>query len=147
VILADFTVDDRGMLEIDPISHRRYVVSFASYFFMCRPAQAIGEQKVVKEFTAQIRKVVAEHVDAQAMREVEAGGDATAVTGLDMTTLRGVTPRSKLGQFVAGRTIADVASVDRASFVAEADKANVDSDKAAKLWDAASTLTKKIGPG
>jgi hypothetical protein len=69
------------------------------------------------------------------------------VTGLKMTALRGVTARSKLGQFLAERTIGDVGSVDRASFVAEAENANVDVARAAKLWDAASTLTQKIGLG
>jgi hypothetical protein len=147
VILADFTVDDRGVLDIDPISHRRYVASFAEYFFMCGPAEAADVHAVATQFTPRLRKLVAAHIDAAAMQAVEAEGDPTVVTRFEMTALRGVTARSKLGRFLAGRTIGGVASTDRTSFVAEAEKAKVDTARAAKLWDAASDLTRKIGGG
>jgi hypothetical protein len=146
VILADFTVDDQGMLTIDPIRHRRYVVSFGAYFLMCgAPDRAPGG--IRKELTPSIRKLFGSHIDAKAMRAVETAGDAQAVTALEATAIKGVSPSSKIGRFVGTRTIGEVAEMDRAAFLAEASAAGLDVAKTGQVWDSANTLVGRLGGG
>jgi hypothetical protein len=43
VVLADVTLNNDGRVQaIDCFSHRRYVVSFADYYFLCRPRAGVG---------------------------------------------------------------------------------------------------------
>ena len=114
VILADFEVDDQGTLVIDAVSHRRYVVSFATYFFMCGAVKR--EPPAPRPITPSLRTYVADRIDLKAIRAVEAAGDAQAVVALDATALSGIGPRSKLGQLLSGRTIGDLAGVRRDEF-------------------------------
>ena len=146
VILADFRVDDRGVLQIDPIAHRRYVVAFGAYFFLCGAAapKEVG-WALATPLTPALSEVLAAHIDAKEMRTVETAGDAQAAMALDATAIQGVSKRSKLGQLVGGRTIGELAATERGAFMAEAESAKVDVQKAGTLWDAASHLAGRIG--
>jgi hypothetical protein len=146
VILADFKVDDQGTLDIDPIAHRRYVVAFGSYFFMCGAVE-INQAPAGTPLTAGMKKLLAGHIDAKAMPMVEDAGHAEAALDLAATAMKGVTPRSKLGQFLAGRTIGSVAATERGVFLQEAEAAKVDVKSAAKMWEAVSGLTTGIARG
>lgn len=37
IVLADLTVDTKGTVTVDPLSHRRFLASFGSYGFSCTP--------------------------------------------------------------------------------------------------------------
>jgi hypothetical protein len=139
VILADFQVDDQGTLAIDPIAHRRYVVAFGSYFFMCGAVEA-NQTPAGTPLTAGMKKLLAAHLDAKAVPMVENAGQAEAALSLQATAMRGVGPASKLGQFLGGRTIGDVAGMERGAFLQEAEAAKVDVQKAGKMWDAVNTM-------
>ncbi len=147
VVLADFMVDDRGILQIDPIRHRRYVVAFGSYFFMCGPALPGSGGLKQMPLTAPLRKMIAVHIDAKAMPAVENAGDAVAVMDLAATSMRGIGPSSKFGQFLGDRTIGAVAATERGAFLQEAEAAKVDVQKAGKMWDAVNGLTTGIAGG
>jgi hypothetical protein len=48
VILADVVLDNKGTIaKIDCFSHRRYILSFAEYYFQCLPEKKAEEDKVV----------------------------------------------------------------------------------------------------
>jgi hypothetical protein len=222
VILADVTLTAEGTIgEIDCFSHRRYVASFADFYFLCqarendfvRPKGAgvlvdrvaerqgqqaanllvaatrpdntrvyipvhfkvqpgetyasflereggrqlydpdrdetftLGELYALKGINPQailnstdeaiaplegltlrvndlraIRSQLESHLDEPAVRRLAAehGGAITEASNLPATAIKGVGTRSTLGRKVAGKTIAEVAGMDRAAFIEQA---------------------------
>lgn len=144
VVLADVVANADGILQVDPITHRRYVVSFGAYGFSCGPDESF--QKV----SAGLRKKVMFSLSAKGATELEErGGEISFAEAMNATALKGVNPRTALGRFVADRSIGQVADTSRDSFVEEAKTAGVDTTRARELWDAArnvTTLVRGDGP-
>lgn len=249
VVLADVTLNQDGTVgSVNCFAHRRYVVSFANYFFMCQTAQVsnrIGAREILVDRVAEragageanvlvatrrpdgsrvylpayftvepgetvaaflaregereyvdpatnstfvlrdlyaiagvdptatigtvaeaaapleslrlnvgelqrTRTGLAEHLDVQGLNtlaEDHVGAPAAAET-LPVTAIRGVSPRSTLGQKVAERTIADVANMSRDEFVAMALSDVPDRQKTAvenqarEVWERANEVTR-----
>jgi hypothetical protein len=222
VILADVTLTAEGAIaEIDCFAHRRYVASFADFYFLCQPREndfirprgagvlvdrvaerqgqqaanvlvaatrpdntrvyipvhfkaqpgetfagflareggrqlydperdetfTLGELYALKGINPQatlnstddaiaplegltlrvndlraIRSQLASHLDELAVNRLatEQGGDLTAATNLPVTAIKGVGTRSTLGRKVAGKTIGEVANMERTAFIEQA---------------------------
>jgi hypothetical protein len=136
VILADVVSDGDGALQIDPIGHRRYVATFASYWFSCGTPSRVQD-----EIDPGLRAEVISRLSSRAGGDVEELG---TVEALDATSLKGVNRRTKLGRLIAGRSIGEVAATTRAAFVNEAKDAGVEEKRARELWDAANGVVRLI---
>jgi hypothetical protein len=145
VILADVVADADGLLQIDPVRHRRYVVSFGAYAFTCGG----GQIPVKLSDHPGMREELAQNMDASAMRilETEHGGDASIAPTMDAGSLKGVSKRSALGKFLGDQTIGDVAAEDRAAFVERAVAEAVPAERAGSLWETANAVVRTIESG
>ncbi len=120
VILATVTPAQDGVLTIDCHTHRRYVVSFADYYLLCRPKGRKREDAV--EVAERLRL----HIDSEGMRtlEEEYGGAVGAVTQLPATSLRGLGTGSEAGRRLQERKVtigqlADMTADEYQKFVDE----------------------------
>ncbi len=144
VVLADIVADADGRLQIDPVSHRRYVASFGAFWFSCGAAAKAPKTGV---WTQAQKALLGERLDASTMRILEDrhGGALSAVADVGVVALKGVGRRSALGRFLGDRSIAEVAGADRQAFLAGAAAAGVDEGRAGEVWDAASGVASAIG--
>lgn len=145
VVLADIVADADGSLTIDQVSHRRYVASFGAFWFACRPAQAISEPVGVWSPKQKLRLLDQIDPSTVAVLEERHGGLLEAVMAADATAIKGIGKRSAVGRLVQGRTIAEIASVDRDEFVAEALAAGgISEARARSVWDLASSVVTTV---
>jgi hypothetical protein len=144
--LADVVADADGTLTIDEVTHRRYTASFGAYWFSCAPQQRVIPPTRV-DWTPQLRAELARSVSTSVVEQAATapGGPVEAIANADAITLKGVGAKGPLAPFLAGRTLSDVAALDRQSFVTEAQAAGVDVKRAGGVWDSATGVMKIIG--
>jgi hypothetical protein len=148
VVLADVKADAAGLLSIDPIVNRRYVVAFGTYAFFCGPGgQGLQNVEMGMQRKEIARKDLAGHVDAKALRTLEQESDLSQADTLEATSLKGVSKRSSLGRLLGARSIGEVAGLQRKEFISEARDAGVDTDRAGEVWDAADHVARLVRDG
>jgi hypothetical protein len=148
VILADVTLDSGTVGNLDCYTHRRYVASYESFFFVCR-APTKGQPAGRAGFTRNLIEAMRTHLQPAAftrlMTEHGAGAEVSPVS-VDATNLRGVTTASLLGKALSGRTVSDVAAVPRDQFVESVlrevppARATTTRAQATELWNRAEGL-------
>jgi hypothetical protein len=154
VILADVTLDGDTVSEIDCASHRRYVASFGSFFFMCQPRQGVvvGPERIV--LVDEVRPAIMELLDEEGIVRLEAehAGEIAAVATLPASQLRGVTSGSTVGRAIGAKTIGEIASTPKEAFLASVltgvpeSRRTAVTNQATLLWSRARVLTNLSGP-
>jgi hypothetical protein len=119
VVLAAVEADDAGTLTIDCYTYRRYVLSFATYYYLCLGSEARREDQAEAEkvqATADSLRLLVDESGMQRM-EHEMGGAIGAAVRLPIIHMRGVSARSEVGQALSDVTIGDVAAMPLEEFV------------------------------
>lgn len=126
---ADGEISDEG---IDNLALRRFVASFAEFYFTCgvrEPNRAMGVigqpsgNLSALEHSDLMRRLadaaLYEMIDSNGVVTLERdlGNDAGRATELPIFTLRGVGRTSSIGRRLGDRTIADVANVELETFI------------------------------
>jgi hypothetical protein len=157
VVLADVTLEGGALSKLECDPHRRYVVSFASFFFTCgaqfRPQPGGGgvvlPGRPGRLTLDQVRASLGDllHDEAITRVETEHNGDLVAVAALPATEMTGVTAESAVGRALEGRTIADVADTPQEEFVASmlegvpASRRTAVTNQANLVWSRAAILS------
>lgn len=116
VILADLTVEGGEVTEIDCDSHRRYVVSFGSYYYVCQSAGT--PEKVRAVMAALARSIKRDALDKFAAENPFIAPPVRSWTG-DRLLVVGVAANSVLGQKLKKLTIGEIAVQGQEAFVKE----------------------------
>jgi hypothetical protein len=118
VILADITLNSKKSggssgIDIKCEPHRRYVASFAEFYFMCREK---SRGKYPDDVVKQLNK--------EGVRQMERAAPDKPLEAIKLKAvhLLGVSSRSSLGKMLKGKSISDVAEMNRETFVADAVK-------------------------
>ena len=170
VILATLQVGADGEItdaQIDNLTLRRWVASFAEYYFTCdqrgdntgvvtnQPSN-LGLVTPNREIEATLRRVadtaLAEMIDANGLLalEREFSNDRARATELSVFNLRGVGRSSTLGKAIEDKTIGDIASVDLETFIADittpdmSDEARADIERRAPELHARATKLAEV---
>lgn len=104
IVLAALEKQADGTWDVNCDDYRRYVVSFAEYFYLCQELDARQSVEELKE-RMQI------YIDKSKLEvvEVEYGGDLARLLAFDASSLRGVGP--KIGKMLEGITVEKIARV------------------------------------
>jgi hypothetical protein len=110
VILADFTLTADGTVaRLDCFTHRRYVASFADYFYTCDRLDSRGVGKFRQLFREESMNRVTESI---------AVGDTSAVLDLPAAHLKTSTAMAtKVAKLIKTMSVAEVASKKESDFV------------------------------
>ncbi|MET0714642.1 MAG: hypothetical protein ABWY57_06990 [Mycetocola sp.] len=140
LVLADLNIDANGAVTIDPLAHRRFLVSFGSVGFTCSSSDD-GEGK--RNLTGVEREVIK---TAFAAKEADIANspDGATILAAPAVTLRGAQRGGAIKDLLRDRTVAELAQSDIEALAAVAAGSGVDVQELRRLHETAQLVTRVI---
>lgn len=137
MVLADLRVSADGGVDVDPLTHRRFVAALPGLAFTCAPLRAEVASPVL---TDTIRATIAT-VFAPAAAGVAHTGDAEVILAQPATLLKGGRGSAAVRSVLGDRSVADLAGTDVAELRRLAVEHSADVEAVARLHELARVVT------